>query len=321
MSTPPSPEPALVGFIGLGMIGAPIAERLQAAGHPLVVHNRTREKAEPLLSRGARWAFTPRDVGRAATAKMVFTAVTDARALDRILFGRAGLARGLSSGSLLVDLSTIAPDQTRAFAAQLSAQGVHLVDASLGGSVEAARNGRLLVFAGGSDEDVARARPFLNEFARRVEHLGPVGAGTSMKLVNNLLALSYVALAGEALALAERLGLDRRRVIDLLLDGGGYSRLFEQKRLIFEERRYPAQFLLRLAEKDLKLITHTAHRAGGEAALAHEAGRLVSEAVRAGHGEEDFSAVFEAAIARRAPVRAPPSPVPSSGPETNPPPG
>jgi len=314
---PSAPSVPLVGFIGLGLMGAPIAERLRTTGHTLVVYNRTRAKAEPLLAAGARWAFTPRDLGRAATSKIVFTCVSDAPALDRVLFGRNGLARGLESGAIVVDLSTVAPSQCRSFADQLSSRGIHFVDAPLGGSVEAARNGRLLVFVGGSDGDVARVRPFLERIGRRVEHLGPVGSGASMKLVNNLLTLSYVALTAEALSLAEGLGLDRRRTIDLLLDGGGYSRLFEQKRLAFEERRYPVQFRLGLAEKDLKLIAHAAHVAGREVRIAHEAGRLVAEGVHAGLGNEDFAAVLETALARRAQhdVRRPtPEPPPGTGP-------
>ena len=279
-------------------MGAPIAERLRAAGYPLVVHNRTREKAESLLATGVPWAFTARDVGRAATGAVVFTALTDARAVEKVLYGRQGLVRGLRPGALVVDLSTIAPAQSRGFAERLLTDGIHFVDAPLGGSVEAARNGRLLAFVGGAAEDVARARPYLERFTRRVEHLGPVGAGSSMKLVNNLLALSYVALAGEALALSDRFGLDRSRVVDLLLDGGGRSALLEQKRLAFEERRYPPQFKLRLAEKDLKLIGRAAHDVGAEVRLAGEVRRLLRESLRAGHGEEDFSAVFEAAILR-----------------------
>jgi 3-hydroxyisobutyrate dehydrogenase-like beta-hydroxyacid dehydrogenase len=311
MSTPVETPRPPVGFIGLGQMGAPIAERLRAAGYPLVVYNRTREKAEALIAAGVPWAFTPRDVGRAATGQVVFTALSDARAVERVLYGRSGLVRGLRSGALVVDLSTIAPSQSRGFSERLAADGVHFVDAPLGGSVEAARNGRLLVFAGGSAEDVARVRPLFETFSRRVEHLGPVGAGTSMKLVNNLLTVSYVALAGEALALADRLGLDRHRVVDLLLDGGGRSAMLEQKRLAFEERRYPAQFKLRLAEKDLTLIGHAAHAVGAEVRLAAEVRRLVREAKRAGHGEEDFAAVFEAALGRGAPspgVAAPPAP-------------
>jgi 3-hydroxyisobutyrate dehydrogenase-like beta-hydroxyacid dehydrogenase len=298
MSAPAETLPPRVGFIGLGQMGAPIAERLRAAGYPLVVHNRTREKAQPLLATGVLWAFTPRDVGRAATGGVVFTALSDARATEGVLYGRHGLVRGLRPGALVVDLSTIAPSQSRGFSERLATDGIHFVDAPLGGSVEAARNGRLLLFVGGAVEDVARARPFLERFSRRIEHLGPVGAGSSMKLVNNLLTVSYVALAGEALALSDRFGLDRSRVIDLLLDGGGRSAMLEQKRLAFEERRYPAQFKLHLAEKDLKLIGHAAHQVGAAVRIAREVRRLVREGRQAGHGEEDFAAVFEAAILR-----------------------
>jgi 3-hydroxyisobutyrate dehydrogenase-like beta-hydroxyacid dehydrogenase len=298
MSSPSESAPSRVGFIGLGQMGLPIAERLRAAGDPLVVHNRTREKAEPLVAAGAQWAFTPRDVGRAATGQVVLTSLLDGRAVEKVLFGRQGLARGLRPGALVVDLSTIAPSESRGFSERLAAQGIRYVDAPVGGSVEAARNGRLLVFAGGTAEDVARARPFLERFSRRIEHLGPVGSGAAMKLVNNLLTISYLALAGEALALADRLGLDRSRVVELLLEGGGRSAMLEQKRLALEQRRYPAQFKLRLAEKDLTLIARAAHEVGAEVGIAREVRRLVREGVHSGHAEEDFSAVFEAALAR-----------------------
>ena len=289
---------ARIGVVGLGQMGAPIAERLGAAGYPLVVYDRTGEKANPLVSAGAQRAFTPRDVGRSASGGLVFTSLSDGRAVHKVLFGRQGLARGLAAGALVVDLSTVAPSESRDFASRLSAHGVHFVDAPLGGSVEAARNGRLLVFVGGAEEDVARARPYLERFSRRIDHLGPVGSGSAMKLVNNLLTVSYVALAGEALAFSDRLGLDRHRVIEILLEGGGRSSMLEQKRIALEERRYPAQFKLRLAEKDLTLIAEAARGAGAEVRIAREVRRLLREAERAGHGDDDFAAVFESAIAR-----------------------
>ncbi len=297
-AAPPAVVPP-VGFVGLGMMGAPIASRLVAAGTPLVVHNRTREKADAVVAQGARWAFTPKDLGRAVGAGVVFVLLSDARAVRAVLFARNGLVRGASRGALVVDLSTIAPAESRSIAADLAPLGIGYLDAPLGGSVDAARAGRLIVFAGGSAEDVARARPHLDRFARRVEHLGPVGAGTSAKLVNNLLTLATVALDAEAVALAERLGLDRRRMLDLLLDGGGRSAMLESKRGAFQERAYPTSFKLALAAKDLKLIERTARDAGGSARLAREARRLVDEAVRAGLADADYSAVFEAALARR----------------------
>jgi 3-hydroxyisobutyrate dehydrogenase-like beta-hydroxyacid dehydrogenase len=321
MSSPSESAPPRIGFIGLGQMGVPIAERLRAAGYPLVVHNRTREKAEPLVAAGAQWAFTPRDVGRAASGQVVFTSLTDGRAVEKVLFGRQGLVRGLRPNALVVDLSTIAPSESRGFSERLAVGGIRYVDAPVGGSVEAARNGRLLVFAGGTAEDVTRARPYLERFSRRIEHLGPVGSGAAMKLVNNLLTVSYLALAGEALSFSDRLGLDRSRVVELLLEGGGRSAMLEQKRRALEERRYPVQFKLRLAEKDLTLIARAAHEVGAEVRIAREVRRLLREGVRAGHGEEDFSAVFEAALARgteRTSDRKPPT---APSPESAAPPG
>lgn len=289
-----------VGFAGLGMMGSPIAERLAAGGVPLVVYNRTREKSEAALAKGARWAFTPKDLGTAASGGIVFLLLSDVKAVRAVLFGRRGLVRGAGKGTLVVDLSTVAPSESRAVGSELARQGLPFVDAPLGGSVQAARDGRLIVFAGGADDDVARARPLLERFARRVEHLGAVGAGTSAKLVNNLLTLGTAALDAEALAFGESLGLDRKRLLELLLDGGGRSAIFEQKRGAFAERAYPAEFKLSLAAKDLKLIERTARETGAATRLAREARRLVDEGVRTGLADADYAAVFEAALARRA---------------------
>ncbi len=302
----PVPPPAKVGFIGLGMMGAAIAERIRAAGHPLVVHNRTRSKGASLVAAGATWAFHPKDVGREASAKVVFLDLTDARAVHRVLFGRNGLVAGLPRDALVVDLSTIGPSDSRDVAQKLGALGLHYIDAPVGGSVEAAHNGQLLAFVGGSEEDVARARPLLAAAAQRIEHLGPVGAGTSMKLVNNLLMVGDLALAAEGVAVAEGLGLDRKRTVDILLEGGGYSRILELKRADFEERRYPPQFQLHLATKDLKLVAIAARAVDREVRIGKEAARMAQEAVRGGRGNEDFSAILEAALARR--VRRSPTP-------------
>lgn len=298
-----TPEPAPVGFVGLGRMGTPIARRLLDRGTPLVVHNRTRAKAEELLVLGARWVDSPAEVARATDGGIVFTLVSDARALERVLFGRGGVAHGARAGTLVVDLSTIAPAESRAVAARLGEKGIDFVDAPLGGSTVAASEGKLLVYAGGSAADVDRARPLLGAFGRRIDHLGPVGAGASMKLVNNLLSISHVALAAEALALAEALGLARERVLDLLLDGGGQSRMLADKREPFSRREYPVRFTLSLAAKDLRLIDGAARAAGGAVPIAREVLRRAREAERAGLGEQDFAALFETALARFAAAR------------------
>ncbi|MGB6501240.1 MAG: NAD(P)-dependent oxidoreductase [Thermoplasmata archaeon] len=307
MALDTAPDARPVGFIGLGRMGIPIARRLIARGIPLVLHNRTAGKAEELLALGARWADSPAAVARAVDGGVVFTLLTDGRALRSVLFGRRGIARGARPGTLVVDLSTIAPEESRTVAARLAARTIGFVDAPLGGSTAAAAEGKLLVFAGGPASEFERARPLLAAFGRRVEHLGPVGAGTSMKLVNNLLTIAHVALAGEALALAGALGLDRERTIDLLLDGGGQSRMLEGKREAFSRREYPPAFLLALAAKDLGLIEKAARSAGGRVPLAHAVRRAAEQSAAAGRSGQDFSAMFEEAIGR---FPAPTSPEP-----------
>lgn len=298
MSAEASPERPF-GFVGLGTMGAPMAARLLSGGLPLVVHNRDRAKADPLLAAGATWAESGRAVGRAATGRAVFVMVTDARAVRSVVLGRRGVAAGAGPGTLVVNLSTIAPDESRTIAERLGRRGLGYLEAPVGGSQDAAERGELIVFAGGDAADVERVRPLLERLGRSVEHLGPVGAGASMKLVNNLVTVTTVAVDAEAIALAEALGLDPSRVVDLLLAGGGGSRMLAAKRDAFVRRDYPPRFKLALAEKDLRLIARAARDAGTRAPLAREARRLADEALRAGLGDQDLAAMYEAARVRR----------------------
>jgi 3-hydroxyisobutyrate dehydrogenase len=225
---------------------------------------------------------------------------------------------GAAPGTLVVDLSTIAPDESRGFAERLRVRGLRYIDAPVGGSVDAAASGELLVYAGGEEEDIDRARPYLEHIARRTERLGPVGAGTSMKLVNNLVTIAGFAVTAEALALGEALGLPRERVVELLLAGGGRSRMLEAKKDVLLRREYPARFKLALAAKDLRLAERSARDAGTGHRLAREARRLAEEGIHGGRADEDFAALFEAALARGRSPRpasppAPDAPTPAGG--------
>jgi len=290
--------PPTVGFVGLGMMGARMAARLARAGIPLVVTNRTEAKAAPVRAAGARWATRPRDVGKAVGRGVVFTMLTDGPAVERALFGRSGLAGGLLPGSLVIDLSTVRPDESRAFAERLAKIGIHFLDAPVGGSIDAAEGGTVLFYVGGDPAHVERARPLLAHLGHELHHVGPVGQGSAMKLVNNLLTIGHIALLAEALAFGERLGLDRPRMLELLARGGGRSIMLERKRTQLLERRYEAQFRLALARKDLGLIERSGREAGAPTPVTREVRRLLDEALRDGHGEEDFSVVLEAALAR-----------------------
>jgi 3-hydroxyisobutyrate dehydrogenase-like beta-hydroxyacid dehydrogenase len=279
-------------------MGFAFAERLVRAGVPVIVWNRTQAKVEPVVAEGARWSKSPKDLAKSIGKGVTFLALSDGAAVKRVLLGRSGLVRGAPPGALFVDLSTIDPDESRASAARLEEKGIRYLDAPVAGSVDAVAQGEVTFFLGGDATDVARVRPLLEKMGRRIEHLGPTGSGTSMKLVNNLLTVGITALSTEALALGETFHLDRARVVEALLAGGGRSTMLERKAPALLARNYPAQFTMSLARKDLKLIERAAAREGRTLKMTREARKLLDEAIAQGHSEEDFSAVFEATLAR-----------------------
>ena len=291
-----------VGFVGLGQMGQRIAGRLLASGHPLVVTSRVPAKRAVLAAKGAEVAATPAAVGKRVGAGVVFTMVRDARSVESVLFGPRGLVRELRPGALVVDLTTLRPEESRTIGARLGAAGFHFLDAPVGGSIDAALEGTLVFLVGGEPSDVERVRPLLDRLGRRVEHLGPAGSGSAMKLVNNLITIGHIALLAEALSFGEGLGLDRARMLEILGSGGGRSTMLDRKRSKLQDRRYDPEFRLSLALKDLGLIEASSDAVGRPVRMTREVRRLVREAVRQGHGEEDFSVVFEAALARRRPV-------------------
>jgi 3-hydroxyisobutyrate dehydrogenase-like beta-hydroxyacid dehydrogenase len=313
---PPVPSTAApdlsmaVGFAGIGTMGFQIASRLIGGGVPLVVWDRTQDKTEPLVARGARWVKTPKDLARSIGMGVTFLTVTDGAAVKKILFGVSGFAKGAPAGALVVNASTIDPDESRGFASRLQEKGVHYVDASIAGGVDRVQHGEAVFFVGGDDADVARARPLLEKIGHIVEHMGGTGSGNSMKLVNNVLLAGISAGTAEALALADGLGLDRAQVIRTLMEGGGRSLPLERKGSDYLARKYPAQLKTSLARKDLKLAERVALRERRPLKMTREARKLLDETILLGHGEDDVSSVFEAALARA------PKPIPSAEPAT-----
>jgi 3-hydroxyisobutyrate dehydrogenase-like beta-hydroxyacid dehydrogenase len=198
----------------------------------------------------------------------------------------------------VVDLSTIAPEQSREFARRLRRRGIGYLDAPVLGSTEAAERRGLVLVVGGEAGDLDRARPVLERLGRRVEHVGPVGAGTSFKLVNNLLFLSHMAAAGEALALGKALGLERRQLLGLLVDDGASSRVLEMKKGFIAESSYPAQFPLALAHKDLVLALAAARRRGLRLTVSSQVRKWYDVAMGEGRAREDYSSVVESEIGR-----------------------
>lgn len=208
-----------IGLAGTGKMGAAIARRMLSSGQSLRVWNRSAARAQPLLDEGATWAPSPADL--VASADVVFTMLTDEPALDEVYLGAAGLLLGPADGRLFVDMSTVSPAKPQQIGARARDVGARFLECPVGGSVGPAREGRLLGFVGGSEEDLEQVRPVLQLLCRRIEHVGPLGAGATMKLTINLPLLVYWQTLSEALSLVQPLGLDPARIVDILADTSG----------------------------------------------------------------------------------------------------
>jgi 3-hydroxyisobutyrate dehydrogenase-like beta-hydroxyacid dehydrogenase len=283
-----------IAFLGLGNMGAPMANRLIAAGHHVTVWNRTPRRSEQLASAGATIAASPADA--AAGVEFAITMVATPEALDDVVFGSEGLAAGLSSGQMLVDMSTVGPEAFRSAAARLP-DGVAAVDAPVRGSIQEATAGRLHVYVGATDQQFERARPVL-EVLGDVHHVGGAGSGAAMKLVVNTTLTASIVAFGEALALARTLGLDQGPVLDVLADSPIGSTV-RAKRANVEAGRYPPNFKLSLAAKDTRLAVDAADRAGVSLPTAETVNRRLDEAEQQGAGDLDFSAVVAIILGRQ----------------------
>ena len=208
-----------IGLAGAGKMGSAMARRLMSSGQQVTVWNRTAARAQGLIDEGAAWASTPAEL--AASCDIVLTMLIDDAALDEVYLGTDGLLSAPVAGRLFIDMSTVAPAQPQKIGARVRAAGARFLECPVGGSVGPAREGRLLGVVGGGEEDLALARPVLELLCRRIEHVGPLGAGATMKLAINLPLMVYWQTFSEALSLVQPLGLDPARVVDILADTSG----------------------------------------------------------------------------------------------------
>ncbi|MDB5607023.1 MAG: NAD(P)-dependent oxidoreductase [Bradyrhizobium sp.] len=207
-----------LGYLGLGLMGLPMTRRLLAAGYDVTVWNRSGGKTDTLIEAGARLAGHPRDA--ATTASIIFMCVTDARAVEDVVFGRDGLAAAQGNGKLVVDFSSIHPDAARAIAARLKvANGMGWIDAPVSGGTKGAEEGTLAVMAGGDAADIERVRPYVLAMARRLTHMGPTGAGQTTKLCNQVIVGCAMAVLAEATRLAANAGIDAGQLPEALAGG------------------------------------------------------------------------------------------------------
>jgi 3-hydroxyisobutyrate dehydrogenase-like beta-hydroxyacid dehydrogenase len=276
-----------VAFLGLGLMGAPMARRLLDAGHDVVVWNRRRDRAAALAGAGARRAASP---GEAADgAEVVITMLADPAALAAVTEGADGVAAGVQPGATVLEMSTVGPAAVHRLREALP-DGVALVDSPVLGSTPQAGDGTLQLFVGGEAGDVEPWLPLLETFGSPT-HVGPLGAGAAAKLVVNSTLGGTLALLGEALSLAAGLGLDRSTALDVLARSPLGSQV-ERRRRALEAGEFPLRFRLRLAGKDLDLVQAAAGDAGVDLRLAPAARSWLADATDAGWGDEDYSAVI-----------------------------
>jgi len=283
-----------IGIAGTGRMGAAIGERLIGVGHALTVWNRTPEKTRALAAAGAKIAASPSQL--AAASETIITILTDAAAIAAAYHGKDGLLAGDVSGKLFIEMSTVRPETERALAAKVRAKGAAMIECPVGGTIGPAKEGKLFGFVGGEEADVARARPLLEQMCRRIEHVGPVGAGASMKLAINLPLLVFWQAFGEALALCRPLGLDAARLIGIFTDTSGGPAVLKNRGAVLTaaiqgQDTGPITVDIDAMRKDLRTMVEEARSLGTELPVTSRALDCYDQASGAGLGKGDITAI------------------------------
>lgn len=275
-----------VGFIGVGLMGQGMAQSLLNKGFTLtVMGHRNRKPVEVLVAAGAKEAKTPREL--AANASIIFLCVTGSAQVEAVVNGPNGIIAGAKPGTVIVDCSTSDPGSTVRIAAELEARGLHLADAPLGGTPAQAALGQLSAMVGASPEVFARIRPACEAWAQKVVHLGPVGDGHKMKLLNNFLSMGYAAIYAEALTLAQKIGITPQTFDSVLrgsrMDCGFYQTFFQY---VLERDRDAHKFTLVNALKDVRYLESVANAAGMPNPVGNAVKNVFAAAVAQGKGDD-----------------------------------
>jgi 3-hydroxyisobutyrate dehydrogenase len=279
-----------IGIAGVGRMGAAIGLRLIEAGHSLTVWNRSPDKTKALIEAGANLAANPKDLTE--RSETIITILTNADALAAVYGDPSGLLAANLQGKLVLEMSTVQPADERALAEKVRRAGAAFVECPVGGTTGPARQGKLLGLAGGEAVDVARARPLLDQMCRRVEHVGPVGAGASMKLAINLpLLVAYQAL-GEAYTLCRHLGIDNTALMELFSDTSGGPNVLKVRgaaiaAALSGAEPGPPAFDIDSIRKDLRTMLAEASMHGGSLPLAERTLAIYDDAAREGWGGRD----------------------------------
>ena len=249
-----------VGFIGLGIMGGPMAGNILKAGFPVTVWNRTASRAEPLAQAGAQVAASPAEV--AAQSDIIITMVTASEDVRQVTLGEDGVVHGARPGAVVVDMSTISPQTTREIAEALQAKGIAMLDAPVSGGDVGARNATLSIMVGGDVAVVERVRPVFEAMGKKITHIGPNGAGQTCKLVNQILVVGNNMAMAEALTFATRAGVDVGRVLEAVSGGAAGSWQLSNLGPRILKRDFAPGFSIRNQQKDLRLAIEAADQMG-----------------------------------------------------------
>ncbi|MGB4870754.1 MAG: NAD(P)-dependent oxidoreductase, partial [Candidatus Promineifilaceae bacterium] len=249
-----------IGFIGLGIMGGGMAHNLLKAGFDVTVWNRTAVRMEPLVAAGAKAGSSPADV--AAQSDVILVCVSDTPDVEAVILGADGVIESAKAGSLVVDHSTISPTATKAIAAQLSAKGVHMLDAPISGGSEGAAKGTLSIMVGGDAAQFERALPVFQAMGKTITHVGGTGAGQTVKLVNQILVVVTMLGVAEALLFAEAGGLDLAKTLTAVSGGAAGSWSLSNRGPQMVQRDWRPGFTIDLQQKDLRLVLEAADQFG-----------------------------------------------------------
>jgi 2-hydroxy-3-oxopropionate reductase len=280
-----------VGFIGLGLMGRPMASNLMRAGFPLVLHSRTRQKADDLAREGeAVVVDSPAEV--AERCEVVITMLPDTPDVEHVVAGREGVLAGIRADGLLIDMSTISPVVTRHLAARLAERGASMLDAPVSGGDVGAIQGTLSIMVGGEERDFRRARPLFEAMGRTIVHMGPNGAGQVTKAANQIVVAGTIAAVSEALVLGARAGVDPGRILDVLGGGLAGNKVMEVKREKFLKHAFEPGFRAELHHKDLGIALATARAFDVALPVTALLDQLFVALKQLGGGGEDHSALL-----------------------------
>jgi 2-hydroxy-3-oxopropionate reductase len=284
----PISKPKL-GFIGLGIMGRPIAVNLVKAGYPLSIYARKPEAATPLTDAGAKRYSSAAEL--AEKSDIVFTMVSDTLDVEEVITGEQGVGSGAKLGSVVVDMSTISPAATRKIAAELLASGVHMLDAPVSGGEQGAIDGNLSIMVGGKPEVFARVRPLFECMGKNTVHVGDHGAGQVAKACNQVLVVQTIAAVAEALLLAKASDANPERVREALLGGFAYSRILDLHGQRMLDNNYKPGFKSKLHLKDMRIALNAAREAHIDLPGATRTTANLDELIEAGGGELDSAAI------------------------------